>query len=62
VTVYFLTTGWELSRDARVAEAHCAAIGDLGLGLPHRRELSRDARVAEAHCAAIGDLGLGLPH
>jgi hypothetical protein len=34
----FLTSGWELSRDARVVEVHCAAIGNLGLGLPQRRE------------------------
>ena len=44
-----------------VAEAHRAAIGDLGLGLPQRREVGGDAAVAEAHRAAIGDLGLGLP-
>src|SRR5207244_11696214 len=49
----------ERDRDARVAEAHRAAIGGLGPGLPQWREHGRDARVAEAHRAAIG--GLGLP-
>jgi hypothetical protein len=49
----------ERGRDARVAEAHRAAIS--GLGLPQWREHGRDARVAEAHRAAISGLGLGLP-
>jgi hypothetical protein len=52
---------WEHGRDARVAKAHRAAIGGLGLGLPQWREHGRDARVAKAHRAAIGGLGLGLP-
>jgi hypothetical protein len=51
----------ELGRDARLAEAHRATIGDLRRHLPQRRELGRDARLAEAHRAAIGGLGLGLP-
>jgi hypothetical protein len=50
----------ERGRDARVAEAHRAAISGLGLGLPQWREHGRDARVAEAHRAAISGLGLGL--
>jgi hypothetical protein len=61
VTVDFLTLRRELGRDARVAEAHRAAIGGLGLGLPQWREHGRDARVAEAHRAAIGDFAPGLP-
>jgi hypothetical protein len=47
--------------DVAAAEPHAAAIGDLGIGLPQRRERGRDVAGAEPHRAAIGDLGLGLP-